>query len=146
MALEQNRIAGTLLKTQNPASKVFVFYFDHPTPGRDREYYGSWHTSDIWYVLDSLRNAPGQRAWSPSDFELADQASSYWANFVKTGDPNADGLPTWHQSERVNNGSYLWFGEKSTGSTNGSPYHGTSAEGRNALFHEYQLRLYGVNG
>jgi para-nitrobenzyl esterase len=146
MALEQNRIAGTLLKAQNPASKVFVFYFDHPTPGRDREYYGSWHTSDLWYVLDSLRNAPGQRAWSPSDFELADQASSYWANFVKTGDPNADGLPTWHQSERANNGSYLWFGEKSTGSTNGSPYHGTSAEGRNALFHEYQLRLYRVNG
>ncbi|HEY2256360.1 MAG TPA: carboxylesterase family protein, partial [Variovorax sp.] len=47
MLLEQNRIAGPLLKARNPGSKVYVFYFDHPTPGRDREYYGSWHSSDL---------------------------------------------------------------------------------------------------
>ncbi|MDM0075841.1 carboxylesterase family protein [Variovorax sp. J2P1-59] len=145
MALEQNRIAGTVLKGQNPGSKVYVFYFDHPAPGRDREYYGSWHSSDLWYVLNSLRNEPGQRSWSPADFELADQASTLWANFVKTGDPNGEGLPTWRQSDRANNGSYLWIGEKSTASTNGSPYHGTSAENRNALFHDYQVRFYGVD-
>ncbi|MDM0037194.1 carboxylesterase family protein [Variovorax sp. J22P271] len=145
MALEQNRIAGTVLKAQNPGSKVYVFYFDHPTPGRDREYYGAWHSSDLWYVLDSMRNAPGQRPWSPADFELADQASSFWANFVKTGDPNGAGLPDWRQSERANDGAYLWIGEKSTGSTSGSPYHGTRAENRNALFHDYQVRFYGVD-
>jgi para-nitrobenzyl esterase len=145
MALEQNRIAGTVLKAQNPGSKVFVFYFDHPTPGRDREYYGSWHSSDLWYVFNSLRNEPGQRAWRPSDFELAEQASSYWANFVKTGDPNGDGLPTWRQSDRSNNGAYLWFAEKSTGSTSGSPYAGTTAEGRNALFHDYEMSYYGLD-
>lgn len=145
MALEQNRIAGTVLKARNPGSKVYVFYFDHPTPGRDREYYGSWHSSDLWYVLDSMRNEPGQRPWSPADFELAEQASSFWANFVKTGNPNADGLPAWPQSDSANNGAYLWFGEKSTGSTSGSPYHGTTAEGRNALFHDYQTRFYGID-
>jgi para-nitrobenzyl esterase len=141
LLLEQNRIAGSLLKARNPGSKIYVFYFDHPTPGRDREYYGSWHSSDLWYVLDSLRNEPGQRHWTPSDFELAQQASSLWANFVKTGDPNGAGLPAWQQS---NNGAYLWFGEKSTGMSSGSPYVGTSAEGRNALFHEYEMRYYAV--
>jgi para-nitrobenzyl esterase len=145
LLLEQNRIAGSLLKGSNPASKVYVFYFDHAAPGRDREYYGSWHSSDLWYTFNSLRNEPGQRQWSPSDFELAEQASSLWANFVRTGDPNGEGLPAWSQSNRSNNGAYLWFAEKSTGSTSGSPYFGTSAEGRNALFHEFQMKYYGVN-
>jgi para-nitrobenzyl esterase len=144
LLLEQDRIAGSLLKARNPGSKVYVFYFDHATPGRDREYYGSWHSSDLWYVLDSLRNEPGQRHWAPSDFELAEQASSLWANFVKTGDPNGAGLPAWQQSQPGNNGAYLRFGEKSTGMSSGSPYAGTSAESRNALFHDYEMGYYAL--
>ena len=87
LLLEQNRIAGSLLSVRNPTSRVYVFYFDHPPPGRDREFYGAWHSSDLWYTFNSLRNEPGQRQWTPHDFELAEQASSMWANFVKTGDP-----------------------------------------------------------
>lgn len=41
LLLEQNRMAGSLLSAKNPASKVYVFYFDHPPPGRDREFYGA---------------------------------------------------------------------------------------------------------
>ena len=25
----------------------------------------------------------------------ANQMADYWANFIKTGDPNGEGLPTW---------------------------------------------------
>jgi para-nitrobenzyl esterase len=145
LLLEQNRIAGSLLTARNPGSKVYVYYFDHPTPGRDREYYGAWHSSDLWYTFSSLRNEPGQRQWSPYDFELAEQASSLWANFVRTGDPNGEGLPAWPQSTQSSKGAYLWFAEKSTGASSGSPYFGTSAEGRNALLHDYQMKYYGVN-
>ena len=145
LLLEQNRIAGTLLTARNPASKVYVYYFDHPTPGRDREYYGAWHSSDLWYTFNSLRNEPGQRPWTPYDFELAEHASSLWANFVKTGDPNGDGLPAWPRASRANNGTYLSFAEKSTTATSASPYLGTTAERRNALFHEYQMTFYGVS-
>lgn len=144
LLLEQNRIAGSLLSARNPSSKIYVFYFDHPTPGRDREFYGAWHSSDLWYTFNSLRSEPGQRSWAPYDFELAEQASSMWANFVKTGNPNGDTLPNWPQSTRSNQGSYLSFNEKSTNSRNGSPYLGTTAERRNALFHDYQMKFYGV--
>ena len=54
LLLEQNRIAGSILKAKNPGSKVYVYYFDHPTPGRDREYYGAWHSSDLWYTFNSF--------------------------------------------------------------------------------------------
>jgi para-nitrobenzyl esterase len=145
LLLEQNRIAGSLLTARNPASKVYVYYFDHPTPGRDREFYGAWHSSDLWYTFNSLRNEPGQRQWAPYDFELADQASSMWANFVKTGDPNGEGLPAWPKASRSNNGTYMSFGETSTGATSASPYLGTTADRRNALFHDYQMTFYGVS-
>ena len=145
LLLEQNRIAGSLLTARNPASKVYVFYFNHPTPGRDREYYGAWHSSDLWYTFNSLRNEPGQRQWAPYDFELAEQASSMWANFVKTGDPNGEGLPAWPKASRSNNGTYMSFNETSTGATSASPYLGTTAERRNALFHDYQMTFYGVS-
>jgi para-nitrobenzyl esterase len=145
LLLEQNRIAGALLTARNPASKVYVYYFDHPTPGRDREFYGAWHSSDLWYTFNSLRNEPGQRQWAPYDFELAEQASTMWANFVKAGDPNGDGLPTWPRSSRANNGAYLSFAETSTSATSASPYLGTSAERRNALFHDYEMTFYGIN-
>jgi para-nitrobenzyl esterase len=143
--LEQNRLAGTLLTAKNPSSKVYIFYFDHPTPGRDREFYGAWHSSDLWYTFNSLRNEPGQRQWAPYDFELAEQASTMWANFVKTGDPNGQGLPIWPRISRANDGSYMAFGEKSTRATNDSPYLGTSAERRNALMRDYQMKDYSVS-
>ena len=145
LLLEQNRIAGSLLTARNPASKVYVYYFNHPTTGRDREYYGAWHSSDLWYTFNSLRNEPGQRQWAPYDFELAEQASSMWANFVKTGDPNGEGLPAWPKASRSNNGTYMSFNETSTGATSASPYTGTTAERRNALFHDYQMTFYGVS-
>ncbi len=35
------------------------------------------------------------RPWQPIDHQLADLMSSYWANFVRSGNPNGKGLPVW---------------------------------------------------
>jgi carboxylesterase type B len=35
------------------------------------------------------------RPWEDSDYSLAEVMSSYWANFVKNGDPNGEGLANW---------------------------------------------------
>jgi para-nitrobenzyl esterase len=35
------------------------------------------------------------RPFSEFDSMVADVMSSYWVNFVKTGNPNGEGLPEW---------------------------------------------------
>jgi para-nitrobenzyl esterase len=47
------------------------------------------------YVFQTLdRNKSGL---TPSDVEISEAVSTYWANFAKHGDPNGPGAPTWPQ-------------------------------------------------
>ena len=42
---------------------------------------------------------------------LADEMSSYIANFVKTGNPNGEGLAEWETCTEENSGSFMWWHE-----------------------------------
>ena len=33
--------------------------------------------------------------WGPTDYKVSEVMQGYFANFVKTGNPNGPGLPTW---------------------------------------------------
>jgi para-nitrobenzyl esterase len=33
--------------------------------------------------------------WTPDDYKVSAVMQGYFANFIKTGDPNGVGLPTW---------------------------------------------------
>lgn len=55
---------------------------------------GSRHAGEIEYVFETLKSKP-DLPWTSADFKLSEAMSSYWANFVKTGNPNGPGLPPW---------------------------------------------------
>jgi para-nitrobenzyl esterase len=55
---------------------------------------GSKHAGEIEYVFQTLKSQNGV-PWTEDDFKVSDVMSSYWANFVKNGNPNGKGLPEW---------------------------------------------------
>ncbi|MEK6476046.1 carboxylesterase family protein [Catalinimonas sp. 4WD22] len=73
---------------------VYVYRFTRKVPATG-EYvkYGAFHTGEVPYAYDNLQFV--DRPWEEVDHELATSMSSYWANFIKDGDPNGEGLPQW---------------------------------------------------
>jgi len=57
------------------------------------EGWGASHFAELWYVFDHLNQEPWP--WSLADRKVAEEMSSYWINFARSGNPNGPGLPTW---------------------------------------------------
>lgn len=58
--------------------------------------YEGWnasHFAELWYVFDHLDQEPWQ--WSEADRKVAEEVSSYWVNFARSGNPNSAGLAGW---------------------------------------------------
>jgi para-nitrobenzyl esterase len=88
--------AWARLQAQFGKSRVHFYYFTHRPPfpaGSVHEGWGASHFAELWYMFDHLDQE--QWPWSAADRELAALMSHYWTNFVKSGDPNGNGLPTW---------------------------------------------------
>jgi para-nitrobenzyl esterase len=56
-------------------------------------------SSELWYVFDHLDQSPWN--WTEADRKLAEEMSSYWVNFARSGDPNSRGLPPWPAFTKV---------------------------------------------
>lgn len=69
---------------------AYCWFFDRQLPGNDN---GAWHSSDLWYWFGTLENC--WRPMTEKDIFLSGQMTDYLTNFVKTGNPNGENLPTW---------------------------------------------------
>ncbi len=55
---------------------------------------GASHASEIEYALGNLPSN-SVYAWTPDDYKASATMENYFANFIKTGNPNGGGLPRW---------------------------------------------------
>ena len=74
-------------------TKAFEYFFEQAIPWPEHPEYGAFHTGEMPYVFNNLKML--DRPWTDVDRSVAESMSSYWVNFVKTGDPNGEGLPEW---------------------------------------------------
>ena len=72
---------------------IFAYLWTHPEPGPTAAKYGAFHSSEVPYVFRTLNAA--NRPFTAEDHALSQTISDYWLNFIKTGNPNSDGLPQW---------------------------------------------------
>jgi len=76
---------------------VYRYYYTQPRPATrsgDPAASGASHSAEIEYVLGNLDGNPVY-AWTEADRAVSRQAQAYFANFIKTGNPNGSGLPQW---------------------------------------------------
>ncbi len=59
---------------------------------------GAPHACEIEYCMGNL-DLVTDYAWTADDYTVSETMLSYFANFIKTGNPNGDKLPEWPQAE-----------------------------------------------
>jgi para-nitrobenzyl esterase len=87
------------LQRKTGGKPVYRYYFSHPRPAlandpKSKPGTGAVHASDIEYIMGNL---PSNKvyAWTLDDFVVSETFQNFVANFIKTGNPNGDGLPAW---------------------------------------------------
>lgn len=56
----------------------------------------AWHSGEEVYCYNNI--PADSKLYDESDRKLADLFSDYFANFIRFGDPNGEGLPAWEES------------------------------------------------
>ena len=83
-----------------------------PPPGRSVEAAavpppkGAVHSADIEYAMGNLATNRVY-AWTAEDAQVSEFMQGYYANFVKAGDPNGPGLPTWPRANESSEMQYM---------------------------------------
>jgi para-nitrobenzyl esterase len=74
-------LAGGIIKKDKNAPKA-------PKPK------GAVHSAEIEYAMGNLATNKDY-AWTEDDYKVSETMMNYFANFIKSGNPNGDKLPTW---------------------------------------------------
>lgn len=104
------------LHRKNSTQPVYRYYYTHPRPAmRDNSLEaglaggvikknsntpkapipkGAVHSAEIEYAMGNLTGNKDY-AWTESDYAVSETMLNYFANFIKTGNPNGDKLPVW---------------------------------------------------
>jgi para-nitrobenzyl esterase len=78
---------------------TYYYYYAHVRPRflndpGSQPGWGALHSAEIEYAFGNLDTNPIY-AWTSDDRKVSATMNAYWANFIKTGNPNGPGLPAW---------------------------------------------------
>ena len=91
-----------VLQAKTGTKPVYRYLYAHPRPAfhppngapAGQAAHGAVHSAEIQYVMGNLPLDP-RYAWTPDDQRVSETSMAYFANFIKTWNPNGPGLPEW---------------------------------------------------
>ncbi|MEY3920577.1 MAG: hypothetical protein RL634_338 [Bacteroidota bacterium] len=93
MTFGMQNFAWSNIAVEN-GSKVFVYRFKKLVPeDKEGSKYSAFHTGEVPYAYNNLKFV--NRPFTNADHALVKTMSQYWINFIKTGNPNGNQLPSW---------------------------------------------------
>jgi len=97
------------LHSQTGTKPVYRYVFSTPRPPEVKPspnknpmppaMVGASHASEIEFAMGNL-SYDKVYAWTPDDYKVSATIESYFANFIKTGNPNGKGLPKWEPNTK----------------------------------------------
>jgi para-nitrobenzyl esterase len=100
------------LHTRTGGKPTFRYFYSRPRPamnpgkGNEGPARGAAHSAEIEYALGNL-SGNDVYAWSDDDRKVSDALSSYFASFIKTGNPNGGKLPKWPPMAKGDGGKVM---------------------------------------
>lgn len=86
------------LQAKTGGKPVYRYYYNKPRPqtadGKSPAAKGASHSAEIEYAMGNL-STNKVFAWTEDDYKVSKLLQEYFANFVKSANPNAAGLPQW---------------------------------------------------
>ena len=86
------------LKQTALGQPAFLYLWDHGYPAADNARLHGFHASEVPYVFGTADETPPywpKMKATPDEVRFARAMGDYWASFVRTGVPSADGEPAW---------------------------------------------------
>ena len=103
---------------QKDPKNCYYYRFIPDIPGKPP--LGTFHSVDLWFFFETL--AKCSRPFEGRHYDLARQMCDYWANFIKTGDPNGfdrngSKLPEWKPYTDADRNEMLFTSDGARAST-----------------------------
>ena len=86
------------MQSKTGGKPVYNYIFGRvrqPVGGFKQPAMGASHSSEIEYALGNLATNKAY-TWTDDDYKVSETMESYFANFIKTGNPNGQDLPVWN--------------------------------------------------
>ncbi len=87
------------MHSRTSGAPVYRYLYAHPRPPMRTQSTpaarGAGHSVEIEYALGNLKLMSEVYPWTEDDYKVSSAVQGYFANFIKTGNPNGAGLPEW---------------------------------------------------
>ena len=80
------------IKAKQGKADVYLYMFNWKPEGNSL---GACHGMELPFMFNNIELQPEMTGATKEAYELADKMSSAWIAFIRNGNPNTKGLPTW---------------------------------------------------